>query len=570
MKPLKNVLLICILLFASKAMIAQIKYSGCNNSGTWASAIGLSTQATNNYCFSSGNLSIASGYASTAIGTSSLASGQYSISLGKNAESYDYSYAFGWNAKANSTESVAIGTFNRTTASGAITIGTSNADAVLTNSINSSLMIGFNSTSPTLFISDSEPTQYHNGTGKVGIGTIYPYAKFHVNGNSYFNEDMVIGSELSNASLYISSLRSKGRQVVIADSQGKLSIIDDLEVPGDNLGNHIATQDIILSRYGLKYSSEKNNAISLNEDNEVFLNENVFIGSELEVNGSVSIGYTAHTIPGTNGLIVSGPVGIGTFAPEEELDVVGKIKTNELQLTGGYMNGYLLTSDPVGNAIWADPNSLNVGPWEKNGDFLYVNVNTKIGIGLPDPAEALDINGNMRIRGNIIAARTNYLPLKIFGGNNEIDGSFISLCNNVGQTGSIKMYAVGPESRLEFNVNEFKALDIRSDKQIVFGNPNEDGEVTILVNGEVNANLMRVQVDGWWDCVFDNDYELPSLYEVDKYIKENNKLPDIPAETELIQNGLNVAEMNALLVKKVEELTLYVIELQKQIDNLSK
>ena len=75
---------------------------------------------------------------------------------------------------------------------------------------------------------------------------------------------------------------------------------------------------------------------------------------------------------------------------------------------------------------------------------------------------------------------------------------------------------------------------------------------------------------GWSDFVFDDGYQLPSLEQLERYVKENRHLPDVPTETEVKQGGVDLGQMNALLLQKVEELTLYIIDLQKQIDELKK
>jgi hypothetical protein len=85
-----------------------------------------------------------------------------------------------------------------------------------------------------------------------------------------------------------------------------------------------------------------------------------------------------------------------------------------------------------------------------------------------------------------------------------------------------------------------------------------------MVAEEVNVKLQS----NWPDFVFNDNHNLMSLTELDSFIKTNNHLPDIPSETEVKENGLNLADMNAKLLQKVEELTLYVIEQQKQIDEL--
>lgn len=74
----------------------------------------------------------------------------------------------------------------------------------------------------------------------------------------------------------------------------------------------------------------------------------------------------------------------------------------------------------------------------------------------------------------------------------------------------------------------------------------------------------------WADFVFNKDYNLMSLKDVEKFIKNNNHLPNVPSAQEIANNGIDVAKMDATLLQKIEELTLYVIELQKQNQLLSK
>jgi hypothetical protein len=111
-------------------------------------------------------------------------------------------------------------------------------------------------------------------------------------------------------------------------------------------------------------------------------------------------------------------------------------------------------------------------------------------------------------------------------------------------------------------------MSIRANNDIVMGNPNPDGDITLFVNGNIEANKIRVSTESWWDKVLKPDYKLRSLSQLETFIKENKHLPDIPSEKEVKENGIDVGEMNALLVKKIEELTLYTIEQQKEIEQL--
>jgi hypothetical protein len=96
----------------------------------------------------------------------------------------------------------------------------------------------------------------------------------------------------------------------------------------------------------------------------------------------------------------------------------------------------------------------------------------------------------------------------------------------------------------------------------------------LSVNGTIVAKELVVETSDWADKVFDKTYTLAPLTDVETYIGQNKHLFGIPSECDAIDKGINVGEMNKLLLQKVEELTLYVIRQQKEIDsiklNLSK
>ncbi|MBY0435313.1 MAG: hypothetical protein K2U26_14495 [Cyclobacteriaceae bacterium] len=93
-----------------------------------------------------------------------------------------------------------------------------------------------------------------------------------------------------------------------------------------------------------------------------------------------------------------------------------------------------------------------------------------------------------------------------------------------------------------------------------------NGTVTTLaVKGRVHANEVKVDLSvPGPDYVFEKDYKLPPLNEIKSYIDEHKHLPEVPSAKEMEKNGVQLGEMNMLLLKKVEELTLYLIEQQKQ------
>jgi hypothetical protein len=94
-------------------------------------------------------------------------------------------------------------------------------------------------------------------------------------------------------------------------------------------------------------------------------------------------------------------------------------------------------------------------------------------------------------------------------------------------------------------------------------------DATLDVDGDIICGAIEVMDLGEWkDYVFNEDYNLRSLQEIENFINENHHLPDIPSEVEVLENGYNMGEMDAMLLQKIEELTLYIIEQSKEINNL--
>ncbi len=86
----------------------------------------------------------------------------------------------------------------------------------------------------------------------------------------------------------------------------------------------------------------------------------------------------------------------------------------------------------------------------------------------------------------------------------------------------------------------------------------------IAVNGTAKAEEIIVTENVGADFVFERDYRLPALAEVKKYIQKNKHLPEIPSAKEMIEHGVSVGKLQIKLLQKIEELTLYVIELEEQ------
>ncbi|WP_257668268.1 hypothetical protein [Parapedobacter tibetensis] len=91
-----------------------------------------------------------------------------------------------------------------------------------------------------------------------------------------------------------------------------------------------------------------------------------------------------------------------------------------------------------------------------------------------------------------------------------------------------------------------------------------DPQAKLAVDGNILAKEVKVKTDITVpDYVFEPDYELPTLQYIESYVKEHKHLPEIPSAADIQRDGLDLAEMNLLLLKKVEEITLLLIEKEK-------
>ncbi|HEX7905822.1 MAG TPA: hypothetical protein VF487_18250 [Chitinophagaceae bacterium] len=96
----------------------------------------------------------------------------------------------------------------------------------------------------------------------------------------------------------------------------------------------------------------------------------------------------------------------------------------------------------------------------------------------------------------------------------------------------------------------------------------QDLNYKLFVEGGIRARKVKVDQGSWPDFVFHPEYQLPSLSDLEKYIQENKHLPEVPSATEIEKNGLDLGDTQATLLKKIEELTLYIIEQDKRIQAL--
>ncbi len=167
---------------------------------------------------------------------------------------------------------------------------------------------------------------------------------------------------------------------------------------------------------------------------------------------------------------------------------------------------------------------------------LTVENNGNVGIGVTSPTHKLQVNGSAKWNGR----SSSYTEI-----NSNGTGPFLQQYANDGTT-------------LSWLIRGFASGGV----QAMF---NQGG---INVNGTVTAKELNVTVNGWPDYVFSDTYSRISLDSLRHYIEENKHLPGIPDASEVMEKGVNLGEINIKLLEKIEELTLYILDLKNEIDSL--
>jgi hypothetical protein len=184
--------------------------------------------------------------------------------------------------------------------------------------------------------------------------------------------------------------------------------------------------------------------------------------------------------------------------------------------------------------------------------FVVNSTSGNVGIGTTAPGALLDIKTFSAPQLYLSTSRIYNTSRRWAIGTNQIaEGDFVILESTTSQDAP----AV---PRFLINVNG----------NVGIGTPSPDAKLT--VKGSIHTEGVDIDMTGALaqipDYVFEKDYDLLPLSELETYINQNKHLPEVPSAKEMEANGLDVKEMNLLLLKKVEELTLHLIELNKVIE----
>ena len=412
----------------------------------------------------------------------------------------------------------------------------------------------------------------------IGIGTTTPSAKLDIVGDIKVNV-LYLNNTKPAGELMESRISYPGHGLVIGSSEGAFAHNSFALKPGG------ASQGPVFSYFSMFTASK----IGV-QDRKVFI---ASLGSSF-LNG--------------------GNVGIGTESPTAKLDVVGDIKLNVLHLNNtkpageimesriSYPGQGLIVGSPEGafahNSFVLKPGGASQGPV-----FSYFSMYTaskigvqdrkvfiasignsflnggNVGIGTESPTAKLDVIGDVKLNvlhlnntkpaGEIMESRISYPGHGLIIGSPEgafAHNSFALKPGGASQGPVFSYFSMYTASKI--GVQDRKVL-ISTLGNSFFAGGNVgigtiDPQKLLDVKGTIHAQNIEVDLNGWADFVFDKDYKLPTLQEVEAHINEYNRLPDIPSEKQVREEGINIGEMQAKLLQKIEELTLYVIELKKE------
>jgi hypothetical protein len=283
----------------------------------------------------------------------------------------------------------------------------------------------------------------------------------------------------------------------------------------------------------------------------------------------------------------NGNVGIGSSSsPAYLLDVQNRMRlrggsANDISTTPGiWLDDYRITgSANAESAFFGMQDSIRLGFYGSGtgGVGWGMNFNTKNGkvnIGGYDGSYKFNISGSdlgialynasNAFYGSLTSGTGNHFTIESEYGN-SFSGSTPKhiLLNPPGSLffypGNVGVNVDVPTARMQVNGN------------MLLGSGSPATGYQLSVKGKVICEEAKVQLNAAWpDYVFADSYQKKSLYEVENYINENKHLPNIPSAGEVEKEGLLLGDMQKRMMEKVEELTLYLIEMKKENDQLKK
>jgi hypothetical protein len=254
------------------------------------------------------------------------------------------------------------------------------------------------------------------------------------------------------------------------------------------------------------------------------------------------------------------------------LFLVNTICFSQDLISGGSNSWLIHTPDDGRSSLYIAPSINN--NWNFNYQTVFYNngdviFSGNVGIGTTNPSEKLEIY-NSDTSPAVISLKSNRNDLQF------VDVGRISAKQAAGEIARIGMPRSGGSftgyltfwTKADNNTDLTEKVRINESGNVGIGTTNPTNKLD--VNGTIHSKEVKVDMNGWSDFVFKKQYDLPTLEEVEKHINEKGHLENIPSEEEVLKNGINLGEMNAKLLQKIEEMILYMIEQNKKVQELKK
>lgn len=337
--------------------------------------------------------------------------------------------------------------------------------------------------------------------------------------------------------------------------------------------------------------------LSINSSNnpQVFPTQDTYINTGT-ASGDVQIGNSTHSVRITGPLEVNedfsafGKVKLNTFGTGTFDGVLSIDNTGQLSKIGVGTQGQFLS----GTGQWVNlPNYTS--PWLTGSGTIFSDPGTsRIGIGTSTPWAKIQVgNGLNRLCiDNAVTLPEGWLTSYV-GGNfhQEANGDWVTFSNNTSNGagaltfstgGTIRFIsipthdaALGNQTISNLDFLQATRMRITTDGKVAIGtswDSNLSSDFKLFVLGGIRTDKIQVDIadeNDWADYVFQDNYDLMSLKKLGEFIRENKHLPGLPSAKEALLDGVNVVETQRVLLQKVEELTLYVLQLKEENIRLS-
>ncbi len=374
---------------------------------------------------------------------------------------------------------------------------------------------------------------------------------------------------------------------------------------------YIGNDQVSTSAGKLIYGEFDNGKVGINTTN-LEANSTLTVGGKvaateyLLADGSPLLGSitTPWTVNASDITFATGKVGIGTTGPDANLDVRGSgnvaqfgnsvYEDQYISIRNNTTGGLLGIAPTTDGGVFQFQSGNNKGmrfmvdgdatgtAWSTGVNAMEIAEDGRIGIN----TTTLDANSALTVEGQVTADKISLtnsssnvsMQMESVNGKN----TFIAFKeqNTSGQAvwkGGVSWNSVKNAVLLDSYDGGNIVLRNNSGGNVGIGeeNPTEKLEVNgnTLIQGDLEAMKVKVTAtpgQGWPDYVFEPEFKLRPLSEVEAFVKDNKHLPEVPSAKEVEAKGIDLGNMDATLLKKVEELTLYMIEMNKKIEKLEK